>query len=307
MPKPEYPGVYVDEVAAAHSIPGVDVNAPGMNMPKREYPGVYVEEVATAAHSIPGVDTSTPVDAARLQALVAVMRDLGIPPWTDANESDPGATFAELLAWLADQLPYRAGALPERLRERACRALAFLSAPGLACGKEDTPLLRPDFFAGRLLDAAALEAEQEYHRQKMRRHNLAAHGFGIVEGLGVRLDSTRDEPPIIVEPGYAIDRYGEPVVIPRSVELAAPKDGTEAFVAVRFWEHPCATDPAGAPCGYIEEAALLSVRAQAIAPWIALARITREGGRWVVDPIFDPPRARSVMLQGNARLTTPAG
>lgn len=266
-------------------------------MPEYLYPGVYVEEVTTDAHPIPGVGASTPIDAARLRALVAAMRDLGIPTWIDVNESDPGVIFAELLAWLAEQPSYRVGALPEQVRESARRALASLLAPELACATEDTPLRRPDFFAGMLLDAATLKAEQQYHRDKLRRHNLVVHGFGIVEGLGVSVDASSEADRIIVSAGHAIDRRGEMVALPRGVELAAPKNGGEAFVALRFWEHSCGRDSVEAPCGYIEEACLLSVITQAIPPWIALARVARDGGRWQVDPSFDPPRALSVVLK----------
>jgi len=266
-------------------------------MPEYLYPGVYVEEVTTAAHPIPGVEARTPIDTARLRALLAAMRDLGIPTWTDVNESDPGVIFAELLAWLAEQPSYRVGALPEQVRERARRALASLSAPELACAQEDTPLRRPDFFAGMLLDAATLRAEQQYHREKLRRHNLVVHGFGIVEGLGVSVDASSDARRIIVSAGHAIDRCGEMVALPRSVELAAPKNGGEAFVVLRFWEHPCGRDSLAASCGYIEEACLLSVMTQAMPPWLALARVARDGSRWQIDPTFDPPRALSVTLQ----------
>lgn len=38
------------------------------------------------------------------------------PEWTDFSQSDPGVTFLELFAWLADNLGHRLGRIPERKR-----------------------------------------------------------------------------------------------------------------------------------------------------------------------------------------------
>ncbi|HTR59360.1 MAG TPA: hypothetical protein VMM27_14375 [Casimicrobiaceae bacterium] len=263
-------------------------------MPEYLHPGVYVEEMTTTAHSIPGVDAHTPINAERLQALVSVLRELGIASRPDLNE---GVTLVELFIWLAEQVSCRAGALPEPLRQSASRALAALSAPTLAHEKQDAPLLRPDFFPGMLLDAAALSAEQEYHREKLRRHNLVAHGFGILEGLGVRVEASPAGDRVIVSPGHAIDLCGEMLALRQSVEFATPQSGSETFVALRHWEHPSATQPGNAPRGWIEEACLLSLRAQVPCPWLVLARLACDDRTWCVDPTFDAPRARSTKLQ----------
>lgn len=44
---------------------------------------------------------------------------------------------------------------------------------------------RNRFFAGRLLTAEDLKLEQEYLREKQKRHNRYLHGFGVVFGLEV--------------------------------------------------------------------------------------------------------------------------
>ncbi len=64
------------------------------------------------------------------------------PSWTDHNESDPGITLVELLAWLVEQDVYRVNRIPERHRRkflglagvlpeppRAASAVLSLSAP----------------------------------------------------------------------------------------------------------------------------------------------------------------------------------
>jgi len=124
-----------------------------------------------------------------LQSLVALMRELS-PSWANFNESDPGRTLVTLFAWLTEQILYRANEIPQRDREAVRRALAALSMLPSACADRDAPLRRPNFFSGRLLDAATLQDEQDYHRRKLRRHVLALHGCGIVNGLDVRIDES---------------------------------------------------------------------------------------------------------------------
>ncbi|HEY6147741.1 MAG TPA: hypothetical protein VIZ69_08575, partial [Thermoanaerobaculia bacterium] len=128
-------------------------------MPEFLYPGVYLEETA-AGKPIEGVPTST--DRARLQNLADEVRRavrVHAPEWTGTNESDPGITLAELVAFLADEV------LP--------------GVGGRSCGPA---LKRPIYFFGRLLDAATLTAEQDYQRERVRRHNRALVGSGVVSG-----------------------------------------------------------------------------------------------------------------------------
>ena len=158
-------------------------------MPEYLYPGVYVEEVDAGTQSIPGVSTS--IDSARLQSLVAELKETlvaQVPEWTDSNEADPGVTLLQLFALLTENLLYRANDIPERGRTAALRAAAALFALGDSRTSACATLKRPRFFAGQLLDAATLQAEQDYHRDKLRRHNRILHGFGIVSGLGVYVE-----------------------------------------------------------------------------------------------------------------------
>ena len=262
-------------------------------MPKYQYPGVYVEEVETGAHAIPGVDT--PIDPKQLLSLVAAMRNLGIPRWTDFNESDPGVTLLELFAWVTEQLSYRANAISDRGRDVVLRAVAALDR---RCISEREPLRRPDFFSGRLLDAATLREEQDYQRERLRRHNRALHGFGIVEGLGVHIDAANESggPVVVIERGYAIDAVGEGIALPRGVDLALPTDRSEAYAALRHWDSRCpaalSPERTEAPHHDIEEACVVGLKTQVVSPWIALAHVTRSDGCWNVDSTFEPPRAR---------------
>jgi hypothetical protein len=163
--------------------------------------------------------------------------------------------------------------------------------------------MRPHYFAGQLLDAATLQAEQDYHREKLRLHNRVLHGFGIVSGLGVHVEPTTgpegaEGGRIIVDPGYAIDGCGEEIAVCAVAALASPSGGNEVFVSLRFWEHPCLLDSpsAGGEPGVarVEEACVIGFAQAVLPPALALARLTRADGGWSVDPAFAPPRAGSI-------------
>ena len=269
-------------------------------MPVYLSPGVYVEEVDAGTH-IPGVPTS--IDSVRLESLVAELERTivaQVPEWAHSNDADPGVTLLELFAWLAENLLYRAHDIPERGRTAALRAAMALSALARPCTAAGATLTRPHFFAGKLLDAATLQAEQDYHRDKLRRHNRMLHGFGIVSGLGVHVEPTSasEGGRIIVDPGYAIDGCGEEIAVCAGAALAPPSVGNEAFVSVRFWEHPCSTDSSSASGGPsvtgVEEACVIGFAQAALPPALALARLIRADGGWSVDPAFAPPRAGSI-------------
>jgi hypothetical protein len=270
-------------------------------MPEYLSPGVYVEEVDAGTQCIPGVSTS--IDGVCLQSLVAELkRTVGaqVPAWTDSNEADPGVTLLELFAWLTENLLYRAHDIPERGRTAALRAAMALSALARPCTTAGATLTRAHFFFGQLLDAATLQAEQDYHREKLRLHNRMLHGFGIVSGLGVHVEPTTDPEGgrIIVDPGYAIDGRGEEIAVCAGATLAPPSVGKEAFVSLRSWEHPCLLDSpsAGGEPGVtrVEEACVIGFAQAVLPPALALARLIRANGGWSIDPAFVPPRAGSI-------------
>ena len=58
---------------------------------------------------------------------------------------------------------------------------------------------RVRFFSGQLLSAGDLQAEQDYVRDRLRRHNRWPHGWGVVGGLAVSVGREG----IVVKPGLA--------------------------------------------------------------------------------------------------------
>jgi hypothetical protein len=269
-------------------------------MPEYLAPGVYLEEFDAGVTPIPGVSTST-IDNETARALVAAIEPVverAQPGWTRFNDTDPGITLIQVFAWVAEGLLYRSSANPEWRRKAVLRAADDLRRIADACAMERETLKRPRFFAGRFIDAETLQSEQDYRREKHRRHNRNLHGFGIVSGLEVRVDATTDSDGgrIVVEPGYAIDRCGEEIAVPDCVRLALPADGDAAFVSLRHWDHPYAQLLAQAgnlDVGCIEEACVVATVRDVLPPALPVARLVRSDGRWIVDAAFVPPRARS--------------
>jgi hypothetical protein len=265
-------------------------------MPEYLYPGVYVEEMDAGVKPIPGVPTS--IDRAALESLAADFRNVmqsSVPQWTDPAESDPGVTILEVFAFVSEGLVFHTGQIPERGRAAARRAAAALAALGETSEPGGESLKRPLFFNGQLLDAATFAAEQEYHREKLRRLNRALLGYGVVSGLAIHVEpGDSGAGRVVVEPGHAIDRRGEQVSLPRRATLALPAHGESAFVTIRNWEHACTASPmaGGEPDGRpsVEEACLIGIRPAVIPPAFALARLVRSDGRWQVDPSFATPR-----------------
>jgi hypothetical protein len=266
-------------------------------MPEYLYPGVYVEAYDLRPKPIPGVETLAQDAAFRrfIAEILEVVRHAQ-PDWTDRNTSDPGITLLELVAWLSEIAHDHADSIPEQGRRAALRAIDVLATLSTPCGQDEAVLARPRFFTGQLLSEADLELEQDYHREKLRRHNRALHGVGIVCGLGVSVEATTDAPNgrLKVESGYAIDPCGNELALGRGAVLALPQDGDRLFVLVRHWDRPCT--PVPSPDGEsipsrIEEVCVVALLDTVVEPAIALAQLLVSEGQWVVDPAFVPPRA----------------
>lgn len=104
--------------------------------------------------------------------------------------------------------------------------------------RESQSLKRPRFVAGQLLTAEDFTLEQQYSREKLKRHNRSLHGFGIVTGLRVTVNSGQ----IVVAPGLALDCEGNELAIETAQIIVPPAvaqptgDWHTAFVNVRFVE-----------------------------------------------------------------------
>jgi hypothetical protein len=75
---------------------------------------------------------------------------------------------------------------------------------------------RPSYYYGQLLLAEDFLAEQSYHVDARRRHNLNLHGWGVVWGLEVERAGGAS---LRLRPGFAIDREGHEILIEKAEVL----------------------------------------------------------------------------------------
>lgn len=94
---------------------------------------------------------------------------------------------------------------------------------------------RTSFHSGQLLTDDDLNREQNYFRNKLKRHNRVLHGFGVVSGLRVTTAGGK----ILVEPGFALDCEGNEISVNESQTMSAVSVNAAARVAyvnVRYAE-----------------------------------------------------------------------
>jgi hypothetical protein len=93
---------------------------------------------------------------------------------------------------------------------------------------------RVRYFSGQLITADDMRSEQEYFRQKLRRHNRYLHGWGVVCGCEVKPNHDKDHPwQVRVCPGYLITPQGDEICIPGPVDFDFAGDWRQA-------QDPCA-------------------------------------------------------------------
>src|SRR5712692_7954620 len=87
-------------------------------------------------------------------------------------------------------------------------------------------LERVHYFPRQIMTADDMETECDYFRQKLRRHNLFLHGWGVVCGLEVTAAPIPDQPRRVqVGSGYAIGPFGDEIFVGEPVFLDLAKCG----------------------------------------------------------------------------------
>lgn len=139
--------------------------------------------------------------------------------------------------------------------------------------------------------------EQDYHRERARRHNRFLHGCGVVTGLAVKTTNNA----VVVQPGLGIDCAGNEVVLERETRVSLPLRGAKSLqVAIRFVEESAGPEiptANGVEFGGIQETAVIELLPAEDAPechakpgtpgcgvlhaWV-LATVTRRGRAWLV-------------------------
>jgi hypothetical protein len=106
----------------------------------------------------------------------------------------------------------------------------LIPAPkGSACFPCDIPAFcRSHYYRGKLLTERDFADEQQYHRDRMRLHTLALHGWGVVCGLKVRPHPHCPDRRLVVEEGLAIDRCGREIRVLKPAFIELPQSPAPA-------------------------------------------------------------------------------
>lgn len=87
---------------------------------------------------------------------------------------------------------------------------------------------RVHYFSRQLITADDMRAEQEYFRQKLRRHNRYLHGWGVVCGCAVEVYPDATHPwQVRVCPGYLITPQGDEILIGDPVNFDVAGDSRQ--------------------------------------------------------------------------------
>jgi len=167
------------------------------------------------------------------------------------------------------------------------------------------PFDRLRFFNGRLLTAADFALEQNYFRRKQKLHNQALHGFGIVSGLSVTVESGQ----VAVTAGLALDCEGNELVVGTNEILPAPPASWQtAYMNLHFVEQELNEDATTNEATIVRETVAVDFAAQNFnsnhrhlrGRWLAcgnchpltIARLRHGAGRWRVDRRYRAPAVK---------------
>jgi hypothetical protein len=83
------------------------------------------------------------------------------------------------------------------------------------CATQRIGIERPRYFPRQLVTADDLTLEQDYFRNRLRRHNRMLHGYGVV--CGATLKAAAEPWKVIVSRGYLLGPYGDEIAIEREI------------------------------------------------------------------------------------------
>ena len=170
---------------------------------------------------------------------------------------------------------------------------------------EQKPFERLRFFNARLLTAGDFALEQNYFRGKLKLHNRALHGFGIVSGLKVTVQSGK----VVVTAGLALDCEGNELVVETDESLSGPPATWQtAYVNLHYVEQEANEGALGNQATIIQERSVLKCDQQNFnskhrhlrGRWLScgtchpltIARLQARAGGWRLDRRYRPPEVK---------------
>lgn len=104
---------------------------------------------------------------------------------------------------------------------------------------------RPKYHDGQLLLAEDFLAEQNFHIEARRHHNLNFHGWGVLHGLTVSRDG---EDAVAIEPGVAIDEKGNEIALKEVKHVPVPvSEPNAAFKVFLAYQETATQESPGHP------------------------------------------------------------
>jgi hypothetical protein len=145
---------------------------------------------------------------------------------------------------------------------------------------------RVRFFSRQMLTAQDFQVEQDYHLNKRRLLNRYLYGSGILAGLNVSVEGDM----VLVSPGCALDAMGNEIIVDQPIHVDTKICSKQpCFLKLRYTE--TGTDPV--PAGNGQEEFSRVAEGFAIttgvdeagqdANTVCLARLVRQGDRWIVE------------------------
>lgn len=94
------------------------------------------------------------------------------------------------------------------------------------------------FYQGKLMTPRDMEAEQEYHAERLHTVTRFLAGTGVLRGLEVEeITATEDGVDVTLAPGLAIDGAGRPIVVDQATSKSLPApSGDEIYLHIRYDE-----------------------------------------------------------------------
>ncbi len=173
-------------------------------------------------------------------------------------------------------------------------------------------LRRINPFRGLMVDADIWRDAHEYHRDQIRLHHLAVHGWGIVHGLEATVAESGGG--VAISPGVAIDPEGNFIVVPRGyLHHIDPGNSRTIYLLLQFSEVPSGPnqppgDGHGQPTRMLDAYRILERDSLPAGACLELVRLTldpRAGGiRTPADPAN--PRPNELDLRFRVRLAAVA-
>lgn len=94
---------------------------------------------------------------------------------------------------------------------------------------------RNRYFQGKLMNARDMQAEQEYHSERLETVTRLTSGKGIVAGLDISDFEFEDgQLQVTIDPGLAIDESGRPIVVRTPTHETFEPTGDELYVYVEY-------------------------------------------------------------------------